>query len=69
MGQYGASTGPMLAASDQYWPGTGPLWHVYGEAGEGDQHLTSSVIFSNSTQNLMQALIRAKPFFLVLYNN
>jgi len=29
--QYRASTGPMLAASDQYWPGTGPLWHVYGE--------------------------------------
>jgi len=23
--QYRASTGPMLAASAQYWPGTGPL--------------------------------------------
>ena len=31
MGQYRASTGPMLAASDQYWSGTGPLWHVYGD--------------------------------------
>ena len=30
MGQYRASTGPMLAASAQCWPGTGPLWHVYG---------------------------------------
>jgi len=25
MGQYRASSGPMLAASAQYWPGTGPL--------------------------------------------
>ena len=34
MGQYRATTGPgptgpMLAASDQYWPGTGPYRHVY----------------------------------------
>ena len=31
MGQYRASTGLMLAALAQYWPRTGPLWHVYGE--------------------------------------
>ena len=30
MGQYRGSTGPMLAASAQYWPGTGSLWHVIG---------------------------------------
>ena len=29
MGKYRTSTGPMLSASDQYWPGTGPYWHVY----------------------------------------
>ena len=29
MGQYRAITDPMLPASDQYWPGTGPYWHVY----------------------------------------
>ena len=28
MGQYWASIGPILPASDQYWPGTGPCWHV-----------------------------------------
>ena len=27
--QYRASTGPMLPASDQYWPDTGPYSHVY----------------------------------------
>ena len=31
MGQYRASTGPMLAALAKYWPGTGPVWHVYGD--------------------------------------
>ena len=31
MGQYLASTGPMLPASDQYWPGTGTYRHVYKE--------------------------------------
>ena len=30
MAQYRAIPGPMLAASAQYWPGIGPLWHVYG---------------------------------------
>jgi len=30
--QYRACTGPMLAASCQYWPGTGTWRHVYGEA-------------------------------------
>ena len=33
MGQYRASTGPMLAASAQYRPGTGMYRHVYGADG------------------------------------
>ena len=31
IGQCWASSGAMLALSDQYWLGTGPLCHVYRE--------------------------------------
>ena len=29
MGQYRASTGPLLPESEQYWPDTAPYRHVY----------------------------------------
>jgi len=51
MGQCRASTGPMLPASDQYWPGTGMYQHVYRDPTDEKHQL----ITDNSTDNSMAA--------------